>query len=232
MEGEELLISFQREGSAVVVPVWFSGPSGTAKVKMIFDTGATLTTLNRATLRSLGLVEDPSAPTVISHTANGTVRRRLTVVDGAALGSARVARGLTVAICDACATGKVVGLLGLNFTRNFKVSMDHEEGRIGLVPKLPPPDHTYDARHFIKLDGARGLWRGSMLGVDLVVRNLAPRALRDVRITAEVGTSGSKRLLRSTLKEIPAHGSKPLHMQGMLTTKGKSFKLKIEHASW
>ena len=80
MEGEELLISFQREGSAVVVPVWFSGPSGTAKVKMIFDTGATLTTLNRATLRSLGLVEDPSAPTVISHTANGTVRRRLTVV--------------------------------------------------------------------------------------------------------------------------------------------------------
>ena len=231
--GEEYLVSFKKEGSAVVVPVLFSGPSGTVKVKMIFDTGATLTTLDRATLRRLGADITASSPTVMSHTANGTVKRRLTVVDGAALGAARVPRGLTVSACEPCAKGEVKGLLGLNFSRNFKISMDHDAGRIGLAPKLPAPDHTYDARHFIKLDDARGLWRGPMLGVDLVVRNLSSRVMRDVRISAEVTTTGGKRLLKGTIKDLPARSNKPLHLQGILKgKKGRTFNLKVVNVVW
>ena len=66
-----------------------------------------------------------------------------------------------------------------------------------------------------------------------MVRNLSPRALRDVRVSAEVEATGGKRLLRATVKEVPARGSKPLHMEGVLKgRKSRSFSMKIEHAAW
>ena len=229
---KEVQVSFEREGSAVVVPVRLSGPAGEVTVKMIFDTGATLTTLNSATLNRLGLVVDSSAPTVESHTANGTVRRQLTLIQGASLGGARVSRPLTVGLCDLCAKDKVVGLLGLNFSRNFLMTMDHDDGRIVLKPKVPPPDHTFDVQHFVKLDNARGIWRGRTLTVDLVVRNLAPLALRDVQITATVEGPGGTGMVRGILAKVPARGSTPLHMSGKLPSRGKSFKLKLEKALW
>ena len=226
--GEDVQVTFKKMGSSVVVPVRLMGPSSEVTVKMIFDTGATLTTINRATLNRLGMVRDPSAPTVQSHTANGTVKRQLTIIEGAGLGGAMVPRGLTVGLCDACAKDDVVGLLGLNFSRNFLVTMDHDGGRIVLRPKLPPPDHTFDAQHFVKLDNARGIWRGKTLTVDLVVRNLAPRALRWVKVSATVGSS----TLTGLLDGVPARGSKPLHMSGKLPSRGKSFKLKLESTRW
>ena len=232
MPDEAVKVSFKREGSSVVVPVRLMGPAGTTTVKMIFDTGATLTTLNTATLNRLGIVIDPSAPTVESHTANGTVQRRLTLIQGASLGGARVPRPLAVGVCDLCAKDDEVGLLGLNFSRNFLVTMDHDAGRIVLKPKVPPPDHTFDVQHFIKLNNARGIWRGRTLTVDLVVRNLAPRALRDVQISATVEGPGGSGVLKGLLSRVPARGSKPLHMSGKLPSRGKSFKLKLERALW
>ena len=236
---EEVQVSFQKKGSAVVVPVKLRGPAGEAQVNMIFDTGATITTVNQATLDRIGLVIDASAPTVQSHTANGVVVRRLGIIEGAELGRARVLRGLTVSLCDVCAkpAGRdgekaVVGLLGLNFSRNFLVTMDHEAGRIGLKPKTPAPDHTYDAQHFVRLENARGIWRGATFTVDLVVHNKASRALRNVEVSATVDGATGPGVLRAKLAGIPARGTRPLHMSGKLPSRGRSFKLKLEKALW
>ena len=229
---EEVQVSFEKKGSAVVVPVRLWGPGGEAEVKMIFDTGATITTVNRATLDRLGLVLDSSAPSIQSHTANGVVVRQLGIIEGAALGRARVPRGLTVSLCDVCAKGEVVGLLGLNFSRNFLVTMDHVAGRIVLKPKVPPPDHTYDAQHFVRLENARGIWRGATFTVDLLVHNMASRALRNLEVSATVDGAGGAGVLRGKLAGVPARGTRPLHMSGKLPSRGRSFKLKLEKAIW
>lgn len=171
-------IRFERRGSAIVVPARITGPAGSIQVKMVFDTGATFTTLSRATLQRLG-VPDGGA-TMQFSTANGVVRRRIAVVHGIAIGDAAVDRLLTVSECDTCAGGGVEGLLGLNFSRHFVTSVDHDEGRLVLQPKRVADPDTFDASPFIRLVGVRSTQRGDELQATFVLRNDSPVALQDV----------------------------------------------------
>lgn len=230
----QVQVRFERRGSAVVIPVVLHGPSGDLSVKMLLDTGATLTTLNEATLRRLGLFVSTSDPTIETHTANGTVRRAITVIDGVTLGVARLAGGKTVAVCDPCARGDVVGLLGLNVLQQFKVTLDDEAGVLLLRPHRSgnPKGDLADIQPFIQFTGATGTWSGPMLTVTATLHNSSPRALRHVKIVAQMHQGTEVGKVWGELRDVPAHGSAAVRLQGLSAVKSSSFQLLLERADW
>ncbi len=228
----QVRVSFKKKGSAIIVPVTLQGVDGEATVKMLFDTGATITTIDTATLRRLGLAVGPGDPVVESHTAAGPVRRHLTVIDGANLGGAVVDNGVAVAVCDPCAQGKVVGLLGLNYSRHFLVTVDHEGGELVLKRKPRPVGKLHDIRHFVELKHAKGMWRGPMLRVSVVVQNRSARGLRKVKVAAEVQSGGETGQISKIVETVPARGQVSLTITGFPKVKGSKFLVKVIGAEW
>ena len=228
----EVRVSFKKKGSAIIVPVKLSGADGEVTVKMLFDTGATITTIDTATLRRLGLAVGPGDPVVESHTAAGPVRRHITVIDGADLGGAVVDNGLAVAVCDPCAQRDVIGLLGLNFSRHFLVTVDHEGGALVLQKKRLDLGRLHDIRHFVELEHARGMWRGPLLRVTLVVKNRSARGLRKVKVAAVVTSGDRSGQITKTLDKVPARGQVSMSISGFPKVKGSKFLVKLLYAEW
>ena len=214
-----------------MVPVRLRAGVEEISAKMIFDTGASLTTLNEATLRRLGLAVSPDDATVEMHTANGIVRRPLSVIEGLSLGGAPIGGGVTVAVCEPCAQGEVVGLLGLNVSGKFRVTLDQEAGQMVLQPK-PDRSRLGDILPWVDLKEASGVWRGPLLTVDLTVENRAPRALRNVRVSAVVRLGAVEGRISADMAELAARGRAPLRVQGLPSVRGTSFLLRLERADW
>jgi hypothetical protein len=227
--GGEVRVAIQRQSGAVVVPVRLQHGASEVSAKMVFDTGASLTTLNEATLRRLGVAVSPDDATVETHTANGTVRRSLSVIDTLWLGGAQLAGGLTVAVCEPCAQGELVGLLGLNVSGQFRVTLDADA--LVLQPKAER-SRLGDILPWVELKEASGVWRGPLLTVDLTVENRAPRTLRNVRVAAVVKDGLKEGRISAEMRELSARGRAPLRVQGLPPVRGSSFLLRLERAEW
>jgi hypothetical protein len=227
--GGEVRIAIQRQSGAVIVPVRLQHGAQEVSAKMVFDTGASLTTLSEATLRRLGLVVSPDDATVETHTANGKVRRSLSVIDTLWLGGAQLTGGLTVAVCDPCAQGEVIGLLGLNVSGQFRVTLDQDA--LVLQPKAER-NRLSDILPWVELKEASGTWRGPLLTVDLTVENRAPRALRNVRVAAVVKDGAREGTISADLAVLSARGRAPLRVQGLPPMRGSKFLLRLERAEW
>ncbi|MBK8480893.1 MAG: clan AA aspartic protease [Proteobacteria bacterium] len=224
-------VQFEHRGGAMLVPVVLAGPELRFEAKLLFDTGASLTTIDHATLGRLGLYVTAADPTVTVQTANGRVARTISVIDGLAVGAARVTGGLTVAICDACAQGDMVGLLGTNFTRHFRVAIDHEAGLLVLSPRPAPADRLDDIRPFISLTDVKGVQRGEALAVKLTVRNRSPRELRGVRVRAEPD-GRAEGAFAGTVNVVPPRGEAALELVGSLVAPISHFEMHVDAATW
>jgi hypothetical protein len=228
----EIRVPYKKQGTSIIVPVTLDGPDGSVRVRMLFDTGATLCTLDAVTLRKLGVVLALEDPTIKSYTANGMVRRKITVIDGVSIQGARVS-GVTVTHCDPCATGEVVGLLGLNVLRHFKVTLDDEASQIVLQPKASRAGHLLDIRPFLKLSAAKGTWRGPMLSIQLTVHNQSGRGMRYLKLVAEVkDEQGKIGRIWGEIRNIPPRSKVPMKIEGLSPVKGGRFSLKLERADW
>jgi len=230
----EVRVRFQRRGAAVIIPVTLHGPSGSAEVQMLFDTGASLTTLNGATLRRLGVIVSPGDPTIETHTANGTARRIITTIDGVTLGGARIDRPVTVAYCEPCAKDEVVGLLGLNVLRRFAVTLDDEAGQVVLRSRRTghPQGELADIRPFVEIHDPRGVWRGPLLTVTARLENRAPRGVRYVKLAAVVSDGAQEGRVWGEVRDVPARGTVAVKLEGLSPVKGARFELRVERADW
>ena len=126
----------------------------------------------------------------------------------------------------------MVGLLGLNFSRHFLVTVDHERGALVLQSKDRPLGRLHDIRHFVELKHAKGMWRGPMLSVSLVVHNRSGRGLRKVKVAAVVQSGSKSGQISRTLEEVPARGQVSLSISGFPKVKGSKFLVKLLHAQW
>jgi aspartyl protease len=125
-------------GAAIVVPAYIDGRG---PFDLILDTGATLTCLDSSLARELALpVQHATIGAGIG--VGGSGRVQLVRID-----SLRVGRS-TVTRLNACALnlsnlriigGGVRGLLGLNFVRNFRVTLDFDRQTLHLTK---PTDHS------------------------------------------------------------------------------------------
>jgi hypothetical protein len=119
-------------GAALVVSARINGR---APVDLILDTGATLTCVDTSLVREFALPEQ-RAILGAAVGVGGAGRVRLHSVDSLQVGSA-VARGLMVCATDLRAlrpiSPEVRGLLGLNFLRSFRVTLDFEREVLRLA---------------------------------------------------------------------------------------------------
>ncbi len=141
---------------------------------MLFDTGATFTTLDEATLDRLG-VPPAGGPELTLNTAGGEVTTTLALIDRVWLEDS-AAEGVSVAVCNDCASDDYSGLLGLNVTGRYKTSIDHETGEVELIP-LPVDDRTVDVSRWLDLSGRARTYPGVKTQVEVTGRNLSSRPI-------------------------------------------------------
>lgn len=134
LDEEALAIPYEGDGRRMAVPVVFREGDRELEVVMMFDTGATYTTLASADLERLGIRVGPDAPTIELHTANGVRTADLVRVDEVWLGNLPV-RNVTIATCESCASGTTAGLLGLNVSGGFNLQIDADRREVGFRPR-------------------------------------------------------------------------------------------------
>jgi predicted aspartyl protease len=119
-------------GAAIVVPAYINGRG---PIDLILDTGATVTCLDSTLVRELAL---PRRRATIGTTVGvgGAGRVQLVQMDSLRVGEAR-AEELTACSLDLGAlrlVGRDVrGLLGLNFLRSFRMTLDFERRTLHLT---------------------------------------------------------------------------------------------------
>lgn len=179
---DQVALPFEGEGRTLSIPVTVEGPAGVERdVWMLFDTGATLTTLNTATLDALGVRVPPDAPEVTVHTAGGDRRTRLVLLERVWIGGMEV-EGVTVSVCDACAGEHAVGLLGLNVSGRFLATVDHRREELLLVPQPDHGDRALDVGHWLELGATATRWPDGRVEVQVRGKNRAARAVERAEV--------------------------------------------------
>jgi hypothetical protein len=115
-------------GSSVVVLVTLNGA---LRVNLALDTGATITVVSHRIARSLGL--SPLGTSKVG-TVGGIVTLPLARLGSLKVGDAEV-QDLVVSIHDFSPDPRIEGLLGLDFLKNFHVSLDARRNLLVLGPR-------------------------------------------------------------------------------------------------
>jgi predicted aspartyl protease len=189
-EAEQVALPYEGRGHSLLIPVELEGPDGrVVETEMLFDTGATYTTLDRHTLGLLGLRVPADAPRITFHTANGEATSSLVTLDRIWLGGFEVT-GATVAVCDECTAGGAhAGLLGLNVSSRFLITLDTARREVILEPREQVRDQL-DMRPWLDLSGRGVTWPDGRTEVTVSATNLADRALGRARV--EVRCDGQR----------------------------------------
>ncbi|MFH1467618.1 MAG: retropepsin-like aspartic protease [Pseudomonadota bacterium] len=184
-ERDQVALPYEGRGHSLLIPVTLEGPGGALlETQMLFDTGATYTTLTPAALRQLGIRVSSAAPTITSQTANGVTTNELAILDRVWLGGFEVA-GVTVAVCEACATdADHVGLLGLNVSSRFLITLDTARRELIFEPHADQSRQHLDVRPWLFLTGKGRTWPDGHTEVTVGALNHAPRPI--LQATAEV----------------------------------------------
>lgn len=186
-QADEVILPYEGSGSSLVVPVGLGHNGDELDVSMLFDTGASFTSVDSETLRSLGIRVPRDAPEIVVRTANGERVTKLVLLDTVWLGGFAV-DGVTVGLCDACAHEDQVGLLGLNVSGQFLVTVDQQTRELRLKPR-DSPDRTADVRYWVHPSARATAWPDGRVDVEVALDNHSTRTVRDavVRIGCDDG---------------------------------------------
>lgn len=123
-------VEFQAAGNAMIVP---ASLNGSADVKLMLDTGASLTTVSPAVAQRAGMKTDPPLRTEIITVVGGrTVTVPIVRVQSLTIGDA-IVDNMEIGVFDALPNNKSVdGLLGNDFLRRFRFSIDRAQKRLTL----------------------------------------------------------------------------------------------------
>lgn len=225
----ELLVTLPYEGDerSLRIKVDIDGPRLGEQLELIFDTGATITTLDEQTVRSLGVDLPANAPRVTLQTANGRIEAPLVLVDAIWLGAEPV-EWVTIAVCDSCASPPAAGLLGLNVSRQFHVSLDYDRKRIELRGRRSVRDRQLDISQWLEIRSqARRSWNG-LVEIDVTGRNLARQEID--KAVVEVDCDGEAFAVQ--LDNIPARGERETAFSLPRGTDCKQLRVSLARAQW
>jgi len=183
-EDDQVTLPYEGTGHSLQIPVTVDGPRGQAlETALLFDTGATYTTLDTRTLTEAGYAIPASAPTIKSHTANGEIVSPLVRVERLWVGGLEVP-GVTVAVCDACAEGLgYKGVLGLNVSSRFLVTLDTARKEMILRPRQNVQKLRLDIEPWVQVDGHGTRWADGRTEVQVEVTSNADRPIQEAEVT-------------------------------------------------
>lgn len=188
---DSVVLPYDGDGRGLHLTVQAQAQAAEIEVPLLFDTGATLTTLDRATLRRLGVEVPADAPVLEVRTANGPARVPIALVPRMWVGGLEVG-GVTVGVCEPCADEQSRGLMGLNVTGRFLVTVDTVRRELTFQPRTDASDRLLDVSPWLDVDASlqgRGL-RG--VHATLTVRNRATRAVRDATARLSCADGGER----------------------------------------
>jgi len=230
--GRATRVRFVRRGGAIYVEAKGRGRR-TAALGLLLDTGASLSALSREAAKSLG-IELPRAPVMTElDTASGRHSFPLVILRRLSVGRASVDH-VTVAICDPCTVPGLQGLLGLNFTAHFLLSIDPRRRRLTLRPLSGPRNRIADIEPFLTFSEVHGQMVDGRLVLRGQVRNRSPRRIRRLRVEALlIGSKG--RVLRRHATVIPKLGPGKVvsfSIQGQGHPGGVRYRIEPVFARW
>jgi hypothetical protein len=206
----------------------FDGPEYSEELALLFDTGATLTTLDRGALRSLGVEVPSDAPTANFQTANGEVESPLVLLDRIWLSRDQAVEGITVAVCDDCTRGGSAGLLGLNVTGLFLTTVDHELQSITLEQRSKRPDRRLDIVHWLDIKASATSWPSGRVEVDLALTNRSPRYVSEAVV--EIACPDSS--FAVTITSIPGGATRSTSVELPRGSGCPSYRVLLRSAYW
>jgi clan AA aspartic protease (TIGR02281 family) len=178
-DSRSITLPFEGSGSRLSLPVVFEHGSSTLEVEMMLDTGATYTTLSREALRKLGIAPTASSPQLELHTANGMRVTPVVLLDRVWLGDLAV-DGIAITVCDDCASDDITGLLGLNVSGayNLSIDADRQEVRFKLRHEA---NRKLDIKPFSKLNAGFTRYPAGRIEVSVSLQNQSPRHIEEVQ---------------------------------------------------
>jgi hypothetical protein len=184
---DQMALPYEGEGRRMSVPVVFEHGGEPLELEMMFDTGATYTTLGTPDLVRLGRPPRDTDPTIELHTANGVRSTRLVLLDQVWLGDLAI-DGVAIAVCDDCGGGDTAGLLGLNVSGGFNVGIDADRREVvfGTRERF---DRKLDVKPFTELDARFTRFPGGRVEVVVTLENRSDRVIREA--VAEVACGGN-----------------------------------------
>ncbi len=178
---DEVLLPTEGRKGSLRVPVTVEGPKRQLEVTMLFDTGATLTTLNRSTLRKIGVRVPRDSPQMTMQTAAGPQTIQIVLLDRIWVGGLEV-KGVTIAVCEPCATGGTVGLLGNNVSDRFLVTVDGARSELSLASRPAHTDRSGDVAPWIELDAEGSRWPDGRSEVIVEATNRSGRWIQKLTV--------------------------------------------------
>ena len=146
---------------------------------MMLDTGATYTTLPMRLVRRLGIEVSSNAPVLELHTANGKRTAQVVLVDRVWLGDLRL-DGVALTICDDCASDDTAGLLGLNVSASYNMSIDSDRKEVAFSLRHDL-NRKLDVKPFVELDASFIRYPGNRIEVKVELDNFSPRSIDEAR---------------------------------------------------
>lgn len=224
---ERIVLPYEGEGHSLRVQVTFEGPEVRREIPLVFDTGASFTTLGRDALAALGVEVPADAPIATFQTANGRTDAPMVLLPRIWLGSHAI-EGVTVAVCNDCAQQGADGLLGLNVTGLFHASIDHELQEVVLVPMEEGGDRHLDVANWLDVQGQVTRWPTGRAQVDLMARNASPRRIERAVVEVEC----PDRSFAAQIDEVPAHGEASTRFDLPRGTACDSYRVILRTAAW
>jgi len=222
-----VILPYEPQNGSLQIAVDVDGPEVGEQLQMIFDTGATYTTLSQQALELLDIPVPPGAPRITLRTANGEIEAPLVLVDAIWLGDAAV-EWVTVAVCDSCASPQTAGLLGLNVSGQFVVAIDHDRNRIELRPRRRYRNRRLDVRQWIDVRSTATVWWDGGVEVALDARNLSQREIRGAVVQLDCGGDS----FAVQLDDIEAHGETSTRVALPRETDCRRQTLELVRANW
>jgi clan AA aspartic protease (TIGR02281 family) len=172
---DQMALPYEGEGRRVSVPIVFGNAGRELEVEMMFDTGATFTTLGTAHLEQLGVSLRGDHPSIELHTANGVRTAQLVLLDQVWVGDLAIG-GVAIAVCDDCASDDTAGLLGLNVSGGFNIAIDADHREV-VFTRRATFDRKLDVKPFVELDATFTKFPGGRVEVAATLDNRGPRAV-------------------------------------------------------
>ena len=182
---DEVVLPYEGVGQALSIPIGLEGRQGQEiDATIIFDTGASLTTLDLETLHLLGVRVPRDAPTLNFVTANGERTAPIVLLDQLWIGGFSV-QGVTVGVCEPCAFGGSVGLLGNNVSSLFLVTVDQVARELLLRPRSDTGNRYRDIRPWLDIEVEATRWADGRIEVTVAVANQSHRDVEELVVTVQ-----------------------------------------------
>lgn len=122
-------VSISRDASAIVLDGLISGPKGEHIFQFLLDTGASMTMVPRKVFEKTGCLGNVIQRSVPIHTASGSISVDIIRVECIEV-LGQTVNDLEIIVYDIFPGARVEGLLGLNFLKNFKTTIDFPRGKL------------------------------------------------------------------------------------------------------